>query len=122
MFQPGPRHWFIFGHLTRRVPAVDNLTQDAWYAAMVIESGREGMTVDGAYSSSEVSAGDGRTDSDWRLHSALANRDAGQSGQPRSRKPSVIALTSGRPTRAMALMRALTSARARNGLRANIWA
>src|SRR5262245_39232688 len=39
--------------------------------------------------------------------------------QPRSRKPSVIALTSGMPVRAMALIRALTSAMALNGLAAS---
>src|SRR5439155_19638895 len=38
--------------------------------------------------------------------------------QARSRKPSVIALTSGMPVRAMALMRAFISASALNGLAA----
>ena len=68
---------------------------------------------------------DGRAQHPSRADAAPASFGAGTGfagGQSRSRKPSVIALTSGRPTRAMALIRALTSARARNGLRASIWA
>ena len=42
--------------------------------------------------------------------------------QPRSRKPSVIALTTGMPFDAMALMRALTSASAREGFFSRCWA
>src|SRR5262249_41690779 len=53
-------------------------------------------------------------------HDAREIEDA-QSGEDhsRSRNPSVIALTSGIPVRAIALMRALTSATARNGLAAS---
>ena len=42
--------------------------------------------------------------------------------QPRSRKPSVIAFTTGMPFDAMALMRALTSASARKGFLSRCWA
>ena len=49
VIQPGPRHWSIFEQLSRRVPAVGNLAQDAWFAAMAIESGCEWITADRDY-------------------------------------------------------------------------
>ena len=44
--QPGPRHWSIFRELCRSVRATGNLVQDAWYAALAIESGCEWITLD----------------------------------------------------------------------------
>ncbi len=37
--QPGPRHWGIFRDLCRSAKAVGNLVQDAWLAALAMESG-----------------------------------------------------------------------------------
>src|SRR5262249_13445113 len=56
----------------------------------------------------------------WSGHDAREIEDAKPlQHQSRERKPSVIALTSGMPFRAMALIRAFTSASGRNGLAAS---
>jgi toxin-antitoxin system PIN domain toxin len=47
--QPGPRHYSIFEDLCRRSAAAGNLVQDAWLAALAIESGCEWVTTDGDY-------------------------------------------------------------------------
>jgi toxin-antitoxin system PIN domain toxin len=46
---PGPRHWEIFAELSQRSRATGNLVQDAWFAALAIESGCEWMTTDRDY-------------------------------------------------------------------------
>jgi uncharacterized protein len=46
---PGPRHWGIFAELCQRSRASGNLVQDAWFAALAIESGCEWMTTDRDY-------------------------------------------------------------------------
>ncbi len=46
---PGPRHWTIFDDLCRRAKATGNLVQDAWFAALAIESGCEWITNDRDY-------------------------------------------------------------------------
>ncbi|HYL76045.1 MAG TPA: type II toxin-antitoxin system VapC family toxin [Bryobacteraceae bacterium] len=48
--QPGPRHWTIYCDLCRRANAIGNLTQDAWLAAIAIESGCEWITTDRDFS------------------------------------------------------------------------
>ena len=48
--QPGPRHWGIFCDLCRRAQVSGNLVQDAWLAALAIESGCEWITTDRDYS------------------------------------------------------------------------
>jgi len=47
--EPGIRHWPIFEDLTRRASATGNLAQDAWFAALAIESGCEWITADRDY-------------------------------------------------------------------------
>lgn len=47
---PGMRHWGIFGDLCRGAHAQGNLVQDAWLAAVAIESGCEWITTDKDYS------------------------------------------------------------------------
>jgi hypothetical protein len=47
---PGPRHWEIFSHLCRDADARGNLVQDAYLAALAIESGSEWVTTDRDYS------------------------------------------------------------------------
>jgi toxin-antitoxin system PIN domain toxin len=47
--QPGPRHFSIFEDLCRRAAATGNLVQDAWLAALALESGCEWVTTDGDY-------------------------------------------------------------------------
>ena len=47
--QPGPRHWEIFTALCERARAAGNLTQDAWFAALAMESGCEWITADRDY-------------------------------------------------------------------------
>ncbi len=47
--QPGPRHWDIFKDLCRGAKAAGNLVQDAWFAALAIESGCEWITADRDY-------------------------------------------------------------------------
>jgi toxin-antitoxin system PIN domain toxin len=46
---PGERHWPIFEELCRRSKATGNLVQDAWFAALAIESGCEWVTTDRDY-------------------------------------------------------------------------
>jgi len=46
---PGERHWQIFEHLCREANAAGNLVQDAWFAALAIESGCEWLTTDRDY-------------------------------------------------------------------------
>lgn len=47
--QPGDRHWGIFNELCRSAGATGNLIQDAWFAALAIETGCEWVTTDGDY-------------------------------------------------------------------------
>ena len=47
--QPGPRHFSIFEGLCQRALATGNLVQDAWFAALALESGCEWVTTDGDY-------------------------------------------------------------------------
>ena len=47
--QPGPRHWGIFADLCEKARATGNLVQDAWFAALAIESGCEWVTTDRDY-------------------------------------------------------------------------
>jgi toxin-antitoxin system PIN domain toxin len=49
MVQPGPRHFSIFEDLCRKAAATGNLVQDAWLAALAVESGSEWITTDGDY-------------------------------------------------------------------------
>lgn len=42
----GERHWAIFESLCRDSKATGNLLQDAWFAALAIESGCEWITTD----------------------------------------------------------------------------
>ena len=46
---PGERHWAIFEELCSASAATGNLVQDAWYAALAIESGCEWITTDRDY-------------------------------------------------------------------------
>jgi toxin-antitoxin system PIN domain toxin len=46
ILRPGQRHWDIFCRLCRSAKAVGNLVQDAWLAALAIESGCEWITTD----------------------------------------------------------------------------
>ena len=46
VIEPGPRHWSIFTGLCRSANAYGNLVQDAWLAALAIESGCEWITND----------------------------------------------------------------------------
>jgi toxin-antitoxin system PIN domain toxin len=43
---PGARHWSIFESLCMRARVTGNLVQDAWLAALAIESGCEWITTD----------------------------------------------------------------------------
>jgi hypothetical protein len=43
---PGPRHWNIFANFCRQADARGNLVQDAWFAALAVESGCEWITTD----------------------------------------------------------------------------
>ena len=47
--QPRERHWRIFTDLCRRARVKGNLVQDAWFAALAIESGCEWITTDRDY-------------------------------------------------------------------------
>jgi predicted nucleic acid-binding protein len=49
VFQPGPRHFSIFEDLCRRAGVSGNLVQDAWFAALAVESGCEWITTDGDF-------------------------------------------------------------------------
>lgn len=46
IIQPGPRHWSLFQELCRAGNARGNLVQDAWLAALAIDSGCEWITLD----------------------------------------------------------------------------
>ena len=46
---PGERHWSIFETLCDKSKAAGNLVQDAWFAALAIESGCEWITTDRDY-------------------------------------------------------------------------
>lgn len=46
---PGGRHWGIFETLCRESNATGNVVQDAWFAALAIESGFEWITTDRDY-------------------------------------------------------------------------
>jgi uncharacterized protein len=48
--EPGNRHWDIFVDLCAKSGATGNLIQDAWFAALAIESGCEWVTTDRDYS------------------------------------------------------------------------
>jgi uncharacterized protein len=43
---PGERHWSIFESVCGQAKATGNLVQDAWFAALAIESGSEWITTD----------------------------------------------------------------------------
>ena len=47
---PGVRHWEIFSRLCRQVQCKGNLVQDAYLAALAIESGSEWITTDRDFS------------------------------------------------------------------------
>ena len=47
---PGPRHWEIFVNLCQVADARGNLVQDAYLAALAIESGSEWITTDRDFS------------------------------------------------------------------------
>lgn len=47
--QPGERHWSIFERLCDHSKAGGNRVQDAWFAALAIESGCEWITTDRDY-------------------------------------------------------------------------
>jgi uncharacterized protein len=47
--EPGDRHWSIFEDLCSKAKATGNLVQDAWFAALAIESGSEWITTDRDY-------------------------------------------------------------------------
>jgi uncharacterized protein len=49
LITPGERHWSIFEELCRLAKATGNLVQDAWFAALAIESGCEWITTDRDY-------------------------------------------------------------------------
>jgi predicted nucleic acid-binding protein len=44
-----PRHWQIFERLCAESKATGNLVQDAWFAALAVESGCEWITTDRDY-------------------------------------------------------------------------
>jgi toxin-antitoxin system PIN domain toxin len=46
---PGSRHFSIFDDLCRKAAASGNLVQDAWFAALALESGCEWITTDGDF-------------------------------------------------------------------------
>lgn len=50
IIQPGQRHWGIYRGLCESARATGNLTQDAWFAAIAIESGCEWITTDRDFS------------------------------------------------------------------------
>ena len=47
--RPGNRHFSIFEDLCRKAAANGNPVQDAWFAALAIESGCEWVTTDGDF-------------------------------------------------------------------------
>jgi hypothetical protein len=46
---PGARHFAIFEGLCRKAATTGNLVQDAWFAALALESGCEWVTTDGDF-------------------------------------------------------------------------
>ena len=60
VIEPGPRHWAIFRELCVGAQAGGNLVQDAWLAALAIESGCEWITTDRDFARFPGSAGVGR--------------------------------------------------------------
>lgn len=46
---PGARHFSIFEDLCRKAVASGNLVQDAWFAALAVESGCEWISTDGDF-------------------------------------------------------------------------
>ena len=46
---PGPRHFLIFEDLCRAAAVTGSLVQDAWFAALAVESGCEWITTDGDF-------------------------------------------------------------------------
>jgi toxin-antitoxin system PIN domain toxin len=50
LVQPGVRHFSIFEDLCHKATARGNLVQDAWFAALAVESGCEWITTDGDFS------------------------------------------------------------------------
>ncbi|HKU88055.1 MAG TPA: type II toxin-antitoxin system VapC family toxin [Casimicrobiaceae bacterium] len=49
LIMPGERHWSIFESMCRQSRTTGNLVQDAWFAALAVESGCEWVTVDRDY-------------------------------------------------------------------------
>ena len=49
VIQPGFRHYAIFEDLSAKAQASGNLVQDAWFAALAVESGCEWITTDGDF-------------------------------------------------------------------------
>jgi toxin-antitoxin system PIN domain toxin len=49
LVEPGERHWLIFEQLCLKTGARGNLVQDAWFAALAIESSCEWITTDRDY-------------------------------------------------------------------------
>jgi hypothetical protein len=49
LVQPGAGHWDLFASLCEKARATGNLVQDAWFAALAIESGCEWITTDRDY-------------------------------------------------------------------------
>ena len=47
--QPGVRHFSLFEDLCRQAATAGNLVQDAWLAALAVESGCEWITTDGDF-------------------------------------------------------------------------
>jgi hypothetical protein len=47
--QPGARHFSLVEDLCRRAAATGNLVQDAWFAALALETGCEWITTDGDF-------------------------------------------------------------------------
>ena len=50
LIAPGQRHWNILVDLCKTANATGNLVQDAWLAALAIESGCEWITIDRDFS------------------------------------------------------------------------
>lgn len=50
VIHPGARHWPLFCDLCERTKVTGNMVQDAWFAALAIESGCEWITTDRDYS------------------------------------------------------------------------
>ena len=49
LVHPGARHWSIFAGLCEHVRAAGNLVQGAWFAALAIAHGCDGVTADRDY-------------------------------------------------------------------------